>query len=239
MRIVLRLLAAGACLAWSAPAQADIVHLSNGQRVEGIVVSESPSGVRIQMDVQGYMTVSREFVNEIVREDAAVNDARLERWRAEHEEARIRQEARDAFEAEQRAKGLVKYQGDWITPDALGAIRDEESRKELARLERQLEELTDRLEALETENQALRHDLEQRPIFVFPQTELIRRSHDERRGRLLYRDEQGNLIRVQEEGGRKFFLEPDGTRVDLDEHGEHLTFTDSTGTHRDLTPARR
>lgn len=226
-------------LAWiitQPPAWADVLHLSNRHTLEGIIVRETASHVKVRIAWTGYVTIDREAIVEIVREDDKVHKHRLAQWREEHLLLQQRERERRAFEAAQRERGLVRYQGQWIAQEESGLIKEEGAQKEQELQEEQLQLLTQRIQALEEENRRLRGELDRRQQLIIPLGFLIH--HHPHHQPNPFTDEQGNLIRVQEHEGHKFFTAPDGKHVDVKSHESHLAFTDEAGIHHDLTTLR-
>ena len=230
----------GAEVAWG-----DLLHLSGGRKLEGVIVKETESQVKIQVSWQGYVSVDRSSVVSIARAGKEENQRLLGQWRRDFLSDQQRERKRIAFEAAQRAKGLVMYKGSWISQTELASIqakqKEEEVRKEREAREeaakRSAEEETRRTErriqALEEENLRLQQQaVTRRELLVVPNTVVIHH-HDPN----LFRDERGNLIRIEEHEGHKFFTTTDGRHVDLQSHDGHLSFTDERGIHHDLERA--
>lgn len=229
-------------------ASADLVRLTNGQTMEGVVMEETNREIRLQIDWQGYTTLDRSIVQEVVLEGPALNERRREQWRQDRAVLIKRQEDQAAFDAAQREKGLIKRGEDWVTPEAVAALESAERQEELSRLEQRLAEISGRLQALESENQALRDELARTrsiasyPAYAFPGGLVLHRQQSRRhsdRHRGLFRDDQGNVVRVRDHGKHKAFTAPDGTHVDVEFRNGRPGFTDPTGTFRELTPLLR
>lgn len=220
----------GVGVAW-----ADLLYLSDGRKVEGIITQETDSHIEVQVLWQGYMTVPRGSILSIVRGNRQDRQRLLKKWQKDFLADQTRERKKATFEAAQRAKGLVKYEGEWITAEQLALIqkreREEKERKEKEAREEEARRVEQRLQALEEENQRLRRQVEAQTelIFRFRQGIVVHHNNPS-----LFQDDQGNLIRVQEELGQKFFITTDGKRVDVKSHEGHLTFTDDQEIHRDL-----
>ncbi len=185
------------------PVRADVLELNNKRAIEGIIVQEDGSRLKTRVAWQGYVTIDRQDVVAIIRSDARAHEQLLAAWREEFQADQQREQAQKDFESSQQAKGLVKYQGEWIASEELLAIRArKEEQQERKQLEDQLNQLAQRVLVLTEENQQLRQALlfarQQAVIFTHPV-----RMHRERE-HTLFRDEQGHLIRVQEDGSRTF-----------------------------------
>lgn len=230
-------------------ASADVIQLARGRRLEGLIVRETASQIELQIAWKGFMTLDRSSIVAITLSDAKDREHLLAQWRQEFAEDQTHERDRLAFEEQQRRRGMVKVKGEWISQDELALMerereaqaakrREEDTKRqeELARRQQQDEQqrILARLEAIEQENQRLRAELDSRPRMVYvpapyPNPYVVHHS-----GADLYRDEQGNLIRIERRGGQKFFTRSDGVRVDVQQHDSHLAFTDPQGIHHDL-----
>lgn len=212
----------------------DLLRLSDGRDIEGVIVQESGSEIRVQVLWRGYVTVERDSVTSITRGSPGAHRLLLKQWRKDYLADQQREKERSAFEATQREKGFVEYQGAWISREALALIRqkEKEKKKEEARLEQeeQTKQITERVGALEEENLRLQRKLDSRPPVIVIREGIVPHPHDH----TLYEDEQGNLIRVEEHDGHQFFTTTDGTHVNLESHEGHLSFADQKGVHHDL-----
>ncbi len=214
---------------------ADVLNLSNGREVEGIIVQETDAAVKVQVTWQGYLTIDRDAVTEIARGDALRHEQLLARWQIETDDAKRGEEARRQFDAEQRARGLVKYGGRWVHPRTLqrAAARRREHRELQARVRR----LNQRLGAVEEENRRLRRDVttaRMQPRLLGPFVVRHERRPPRPQPPGLLVDEHGNFLRVRRHDDHPFVMATDGTHLDAEPHGDHLAFTDARGRHRDL-----
>jgi hypothetical protein len=230
-------------LLWMSAQQAawgDVLYLSSGRRVEGVVVDETPSHITVQVSWKGYVTFDRQALARVVRGDDQIRERLLSAWRREFLEDQQREHKRRAFEAAQRARGLVRYKGEWITREELAFVREEQRRRERQRREEEAQRAAEeeakrvaqRLQALEEEHRRLQQQLLVRQrLWVVPESVIVRHHHPK-----LFRDEHGNLMRVREHDGHQFFTTTDGQHVNLESHDGHFAFTDAQGIHHDLEP---
>ena len=181
-------------VSWQSPACGDLVHLSSGRTLEGIVVWETPSRVKLQVSWRGYVTIERDAVGEIVRGDDQEHERLFTEWREAFLAAGERRRQRAAFEAQQRARGLVRHQGTWISLEELKFI-EEKSADARRKYEEQLQRLTERLRALEAQNRILSQRLARRPV-VLRSSRFFLPHHGLPHARLA-KDEQGNLLRLR------------------------------------------
>jgi hypothetical protein len=227
------------CLASPSLVSADLVRLTNGQTMEGIVVQQTPGEIHLQIDWQGYTVLDRGIIHGVVLEDRELNQERLERWQRDHAALRQREQDREAFEAEQQAKGLVKQGTQWVSLEALALLKEEEAKRERQELTRQLAELTERIRLLEAENRALREEAS-RPMIVREFVPVhsglvVQHQQTHRRAGSLFRDDQGRVVRVRRHGDHRSFTTADGTRVDLQFQNGRLGYTDPAGVRHELT----
>ena len=216
--------------------RADVLTLANKQTIEGLVVQEDESHIKVQIAWQSYLTINRQAVVSMHRGDARERQQLLARWQEEFQADQQHERAQRDVDVSQRARGLVKYRGEWIKPEELIEIQarkqEQQARQERQQFEEQLTQLAQQVRALSEENHRLRQELffARQQVVVLPQPVLVRRQHDP----TLFTDEQGNRIRVQEHDSHKFFTTTDGKHVDLQTHEGHLAFTDEQGIHHDL-----
>ena len=248
-------LAAGACLWLTAqsPAWSDAVHLTNGQTLEGIVIRESDAQVVLQVAWEGFVVLDRGSIAKIDPAEKPERERLLAQWKEDHQAYLEQEERRRQFETDQRAKGFLLYDGQWMTKEEVAAIKEKSADKEARRkLEEDLkkeqlarkqeeEERKAREEELKTLNQRLRAMQEEqlrlqqeitalrcalaRPAFPIGFPDFVR-------------DEHGNLLRVQAHDGHLFVATPDGTHADLQLSNGHLSFTDQQGLHHDVETSR-
>ena len=214
---------------------ADALTLANKQTIEGIIVQETASQIKVQVAWQGYVTIDHETVVGITRGDAREHEQLLARWHEEFQTDRQREQAHRDVEAAQRARGLMKYQGEWISPEDLLARQtrkqEQQAQQERKQLDDRLDQLTQQVLALSEENQRLQQErfFTRQPVVVLPERVLIHH-----RDPTLLSDERGNLIHVQEHDNHTFFTTTDGKHIDLQQHDGHLAFVDEGGVHHDL-----
>lgn len=246
----------GACcwLVAQAPAWADAVHLTNGQMIEGIVIRETDSQVVLQVAWEGFVVLDRDSIASIHPAEKPERERLLAQWKEEHRAYLEQEERRRQFDIDQRAKGFILYDGQWMTKEEVAVIQeksaDKKARRKLEedlkqeRLARKREEeerqsneeelrtLNHRLRAMQEEQlrlqqeiTALRYALTTRPLLPIGVPDFVR-------------DEQGNLLRVRSHDGHLSVATPDGGHADLQLHNGHLSFTDHHGQHHDVESAR-
>lgn len=226
---------AGLLLLAPAPVRGDEIRLANGQILEGIVVDETTSQVKVQVTSQGYLWLDRAAVSSVERASEEDNQQLLDAWRRAERTVKDARREREALEADQRAKGLVKHKGRWITKEELAAITEQEARAERERQrEAEAERTAQLIQALQEENRRLQDLVAEHQRQILYWRGLV---HHQQHDPHLFRDEQGNLLRVQRHEGHPFFVAPDGKHVDLQSQEGALTFTDSQGARRTLEPA--
>ncbi len=162
------LLGIGAC----PPAWGDTLTLTNGQTLEGIIVQETPTHVRLQVALQGYVDIERQTVTGLARSDAADHGRLQAQWREEFRHGQTQADAARRFEAAQQAKGLVLYQGQWITPEVFATLQQQEHVRLAVQQEltEKVRQLAVQVQQLQQENAQLRDQLafNREVVFVSP-----------------------------------------------------------------------
>jgi chromosome segregation ATPase len=189
------------------PAQADTIHLKKGGRIQGVIISESEGSVEIRSNL-GTIILSRGSIAKMDRASEEENRALESEWKKEREEKEEKAREAKRFEKEQRAKGMVKYRGTWVSAEKMREIEEgldkskeawlgevEKQRKELEELEKRLRELEARLERKESELSFREQQLSLREQNLLLQQQNIQR-------------EAERLAREKEETPPKIFAVP-------------------------------
>jgi hypothetical protein len=102
------------------PLSADEIYFKTGYSRTAVVIRETEDSITFKTEM-GISTIGRDkvdFVEEATREE---NHLLLKKWRQKELEIKEAQEAKHAaekrFEDAQRAKGLVNFEGKWMTPE--------------------------------------------------------------------------------------------------------------------------
>jgi len=101
----------------ASPLFADAVILKNGNKVEGVVTKETETSIEIQINVGAKVTFSKDDVERVERDAGEKNTKLQESWKTEKAKAEVDDITKNTFEEDQAARGLVKYEGRWITPE--------------------------------------------------------------------------------------------------------------------------
>lgn len=110
---------------------ADMVYLESGGEIEGVIQKETSEAVTIAINV-GTITYSRQQIKSVSKSSNEENAKLKEKWKAQKEQKEKEQEEWRKFADEQEAKGLIFYNGQWITKDEyekLTAPKIEEEKK--------------------------------------------------------------------------------------------------------------
>ena len=99
---------------WVSLARADIVALKNGNVIEGIIVKETDEILEVEVFLGAKITFAKQDIAYLKKWNEQANQGLREKWLKDKEERKKAELARQEFEAKQRARGLVKYQGEWI-----------------------------------------------------------------------------------------------------------------------------
>ena len=102
-------------LAGGSSLRADEFWLSSDIKIDGILISETTSTLSVQVSEAGTIDLAKEQVVRTVLSDEDGRAGLRRKWREAADAVRKEDEAVKAFEEEQKAKGLVLYEGDWLT----------------------------------------------------------------------------------------------------------------------------
>ena len=168
-----------AMLCWSAGmglVRADVIELAPERHLEGVVVQETADRVRVQVSWQGYVTLDRAGIVSIVRASTEENARLQASWQQEASALRARERAQQAFEQQQRERGYVKYQGEWITREELAVVQEDQLNKEREARAEQDRQIAAQLQALREENARLQQEVAaaQQRFLATPATVIIR-----------------------------------------------------------------
>jgi hypothetical protein len=108
-------------------ALADEIYFKSGYSQTAVVVRETDDSITFKT-AMGLSTVSRQKIDFVEKGSREENQELLKKWRQNELQEKERQEAKAAarqkFEAEQKAKGLLKFEDKWVTPAEKQAILD-------------------------------------------------------------------------------------------------------------------
>ena len=110
---------------------ADEIYFTSGYSETGVVVRETDNSVRFRTEM-GMSTISREKISFIEKAAPEENQRLLKEWREKRErrkaEEEAQKEAERKFEQEQIAKGLLKFEGRWMSPEEKEKLLDKRKR---------------------------------------------------------------------------------------------------------------
>ena len=101
----------------SAEVFADAIYLKNGNKISGIITKENENSVEIKINIGATITFSTEDIESIERDSDVEHTRMKDAWETEKAKNEIEEITYDVFEEEQREKGLVEYEGEWVTPE--------------------------------------------------------------------------------------------------------------------------
>ena len=108
-------------------ASADEIYFTSGYSQTGVVIRETDHNLRFRTEM-GMSTISREKVSFIEKATPEETRLLLKTWREQELKkaaaAEARMEAERKFEQEQIAKGLLLFEGKWMTPEKKQEILD-------------------------------------------------------------------------------------------------------------------
>lgn len=103
--------------AWSAtPARADVVTLKNGVKMEGLLTTDEDGATTLQVSDDGYVTLDTATVVNVKKQTAEENARHKAKWTEQNRQSTEKEQGAQKFAENQRAKGLIPYQGEWVTP---------------------------------------------------------------------------------------------------------------------------
>ncbi len=112
---------------------ADIVCLNNGNIIEGIVVEETDAVLQLEVFLNARISFARQDIAYVKTWDQDKNQALREKWIKDREAREKAELTRQVFEAEQKAKGLVKYRGEWVSEGEKDKLKTSEYIDEVLR----------------------------------------------------------------------------------------------------------
>ncbi len=106
---------------------ADEIYFKSGYSETGVVTRETDDSITFRSEM-GISTISKEKIEFIEKAAPEENHRLLKEWREKTQqrkaEAEATKEAERKFEQKQMAKGLVKFEGTWVTPAQKQKILD-------------------------------------------------------------------------------------------------------------------
>lgn len=112
---------------FASPSFADEIYFTSGYSQTGVVTRETDDSISFRTDM-GMSTVSKRKIEFIEKAAPEENRLLLKKWREKNQqrkaEVEARREAERKFEQEQIAKGLLKFEGTWMTPAQKQEILD-------------------------------------------------------------------------------------------------------------------
>lgn len=107
-------------LSFASPGSTDELYFKSGYSQTAVIIRETDTSITFKSEM-GMSTIPKEkldFIEEATKEE---NRELLKKWREKElrrqEEQEARREANRAFRKEQKAKGLVEFEGEWMTPE--------------------------------------------------------------------------------------------------------------------------
>lgn len=110
-------------------AKADIICLKSGVKIEGIIEEETDETVIIAINI-GKVTYPKTHIESISKSSNEENAKLKEEWAALKGEREAEQREREKFIAEQKTKGLIFHQGQWITREEFEKLNEQKTKKE-------------------------------------------------------------------------------------------------------------
>lgn len=109
------------------PVAADEIYFKSGYSETAVIIRETEDSLRFKTDM-GLSTISMGRIDFIEKASQEENRALLKKWREKElrlkETLEKRREAEKQFEDRQIAKGLIKFEEEWMTPEKRKEILD-------------------------------------------------------------------------------------------------------------------
>lgn len=97
-------------------ANADLVVLQNGVRMTGVLETNADGESVLRVSQDGLVVLDSSTIVSVQRQTKAENSKLVAGWAASEAEAEAAAREEKKFAERQRAKGLVLYRGEWMTP---------------------------------------------------------------------------------------------------------------------------
>jgi hypothetical protein len=149
----------------SGDARGDIVYLKKGGHITGVVTKKGDSSIEIKSNM-GTIILSKGAIERVEKTSVEENRALESQWRQERNKEKEKAKEAKRFEAEQRAKGYVKFKDTWIPAEQAyemeqGVTKEkEEWEKAVERQKKELQEMEKRLKDMEAALDQRQRDLE-------------------------------------------------------------------------------
>jgi len=95
---------------------ADVICLKFGNKIEGVIEKETDDAVTIVLSI-GSLTYPKAQIESISKSGDEENAKLKEKWKLQKQQQEAKREEQRRFAAEQEAKGLILYKGQWVTKD--------------------------------------------------------------------------------------------------------------------------
>ncbi|MEJ2746053.1 MAG: hypothetical protein P8123_10295 [bacterium] len=164
-RIAAVVIAIGCGLFSTVDLAGDTVYLKKGGHITGVVSKKSDTSIEIKSNM-GTIVLSKGAIDRIEKTSEKDNKALESQWKQERDKEKAKAKEAKLFEAEQRAKGYVKFHGTWVPAEKVyeaeqGITKErEEWEKTVEQQKRELQEMEQRLKELETALEQRQRDLE-------------------------------------------------------------------------------
>lgn len=95
---------------------ADVIYLKSGRKIEGIIEKKTDTAITITLDI-GSVTYPKTQIESLSKSSDEENAKLKGKWKTQKQQRQAEQEEWRKFAEEQEAKGLIFYEGKWITKD--------------------------------------------------------------------------------------------------------------------------
>lgn len=178
-------------------ASADTVYLKKGGKIEGVIGNEGADSLEIKSSL-GTIVLSKGAILKIERAKEDENKSLESQWWKEREGEKEKVKAAKVFDDEQRAKGMVKYQGTWISADKAYEIdkgftkQKEEWERGVEQQKRELQDMERRVRDIETRLDQRQRELDYREqqLTLREQNILLQQQNIQRQAEQIGREKQ-------------------------------------------------
>lgn len=102
-------------LSGAVPARADVVALTNGASLEGVLTRTADGESLLQVATDGWVILDTATVTGVTAQTPAQNAALKAKWAEDDAREAARERERRRYAESQRAKGLILYGDEWVT----------------------------------------------------------------------------------------------------------------------------
>ncbi|MCX6357709.1 MAG: hypothetical protein NT045_07555, partial [Candidatus Aureabacteria bacterium] len=168
-----------------------------GGKVSGVITNESQNSIEIKSNL-GTIVLSKSAIARIERSKADENTQLQTQWQREREEEKEKLKKAKLFEDDQRSKGMVKYQGTWVSVEKAYEVEKgfakekEEWEKTVEQQKREFQDMEKRIKDLEARMEQRQRDIDYREqqLGLREQNLLLQQQNLQRQAEQMSREKQ-------------------------------------------------